>query len=99
MAKVFQVYNSIKIPIIASGGIFVWQDVIEYLLAGATAVEVGTVLFTKPSVTDEFLREINTYISNMNQDRIAGIIGGLDIDLKDAPHLGNRQSPGRGKVS
>lgn len=96
MAKVFQVYNSVRIPIIASGGIFVWQDVIEYLLAGATAVEVGTVLFTKPNVTDEFLSEMNAYLSNMKIARIADIMGALNVNLRDVPHLGNRHPLDRG---
>jgi dihydroorotate dehydrogenase (NAD+) catalytic subunit len=90
MAKVFQVYNSVKIPIIASGGIFVWQDVIEYLLAGATAVEVGTVLFTKPNVTDEFLGEIDSYLSRMNIQRVKELIGGLKVGANDAPQLGTK---------
>ncbi len=87
MAKVFQVYNSVKIPIIASGGIFVWQDVIEYLLAGATAVEVGTVLFTKPNVIDEFLDEIDSYLARMNIPRVKELTGGLKASANDAPHL------------
>jgi dihydroorotate dehydrogenase (NAD+) catalytic subunit len=99
MAKVFQVHNSVGIPIIASGGIFVWQDVIEYLLAGATAVEIGTVLFTRPSVTDEFLSEIDTYLSNMKIAHIADLIGGLHVDLKDAPHLWNRQPTDHGQAN
>ncbi|HUI31896.1 MAG TPA: dihydroorotate dehydrogenase [Candidatus Acidoferrales bacterium] len=87
LAKVFHVYNAVKIPIIASGGIFVWQDVIEYLLAGAAAVEVGTVLFTKPDVTDEFLNEIESYLSAMKISTITELVGSLSVNISDAPHL------------
>jgi dihydroorotate dehydrogenase (NAD+) catalytic subunit len=87
MAKVFQVYNSVKIPIIASGGVFMWQDVIEYLLAGATAVEVGTVLFTSPHVTSEFLLEIESYLLGMKITRVSELIGSLRVNMDDVPHL------------
>jgi dihydroorotate dehydrogenase (NAD+) catalytic subunit len=87
MAKVFQVGKSVKIPIIASGGIFDWQDVIEYIMAGATAVEVGTVLFTKPNVTDSFLAEIESYLSGMKIPRIEELIGSLKVNISNVPHL------------
>ncbi len=87
MAKVFQVYNSVKIPVVASGGIFTWQDVIEYLLAGATAVELGTVLFTKPDASNEFLSEIGHYLLDMKIDRVKELIGNLNVNIDNMPHL------------
>ena len=87
VAKVFHVHNSTKIPIIASGGVFDWQDVIEYIMAGATAVEVGTVLFTKPNVTDNFLAEMDAYLSDMKLSRLDELIGSLNVNIGDAPHL------------
>ena len=87
MAKVFQVHKSVKIPIIASGGIYFWQDVIEYLIAGATAVEIGTLFFTKPDATDEILKSIDQYLSTMKISQIRDLIGNLDFDVADVPHL------------
>lgn len=45
---VWQTYRKVKIPIVGLGGISTWQDAVEMLLAGATALQIGTVLFTDP---------------------------------------------------
>ena len=45
---VWQTYQKVKIPIVGLGGISTWQDAVEILLAGATALQIGTVLFTDP---------------------------------------------------
>jgi dihydroorotate dehydrogenase (NAD+) catalytic subunit len=87
MAKVFQVFNSVKIPIIASGGIFSWQDIIEYIMAGATAVEIGTVLFTKPDAPAELLDGIRNYLSQSGVNRISELIGSLNVNISSVPHL------------
>jgi len=87
MAKVFHVYNSVKIPIIASGGIFSWQDVIEYLLAGAEAVEIGTVLFTRPDIVNELLDKVTSYLSSEKIASIKELVGGMNVDVSNAPHL------------
>ena len=87
LAKVFEVYNSVKIPIVASGGIFNAQDVIEYLIAGATAVEIGTVLFSKPNAPVELLNGIENYLSQMRIDNIAELIGNLNVNIENVPHL------------
>lgn len=85
MAKVFEVRKSVKIPIVASGGIFTWQDVIEYVLAGATAVEIGTVLFTKPNVPEELLRGIESYFSDSRIKHISELIGRLNVSNGTSP--------------
>ncbi len=87
MAKVFEVHNSVKIPIIASGGVFNWQDVVEYLLTGATAVQIGTVLFSKPRAPSEFLEGIEEYLSRMNITEISQLIGNVDVQRGVVPHL------------
>jgi len=58
--NVFELYKSIKIPIIGCGGIFEWQDIIEYFMAGASAVEVGSVL----TYGYEVIRNLNLGIKN-----------------------------------
>lgn len=81
MAKVFEVRKAVKIPIVASGGAFTWQDIIEYILAGATAVEVGTVLFAKPNVPEELLRGIENYLSDSKLRDITELIGRLNVSI------------------
>jgi len=85
MAKVFQVHGAVKIPVIASGGVFAWQDVIEYLIAGATAVEVGTLFFVKPDFMGKFLYEIESYLLTVGVARISELIGSLDVNMGVVP--------------
>jgi dihydroorotate dehydrogenase (NAD+) catalytic subunit len=87
MAKVFEVSKNVSIPIVASGGIFAWQDVVEYLIAGATAVELGTVLFAKPDVPVEILKALSEYMSDKGMKSINELIGSLDVRLENVPHL------------
>ena len=60
---VWDVYNSVKIPIIGMGGIMTWKDAIEFMLAGASAVQVGTANFVNPKAPLEILNGINRYLS------------------------------------
>ncbi len=87
MAKVFEVSKAVRIPIIASGGIFVWQDVVEYMIAGATAVEIGTALFTKPDAPAGFLKSMGEYLSHENVSAVSELIGSLRAKLENVPHL------------
>lgn len=87
MAKVFQVFNSVKIPIIASGGIFDWQDIIEYVIAGATAVEAGTMLFTKPEAPTELLDGVKNYLSHSGVSKISELVGSINVNINNVPHL------------
>ncbi|MCL5020921.1 MAG: dihydroorotate dehydrogenase [Bacteroidetes bacterium] len=86
MAKVFEVYNSVKIPIIASGGVYIWQDVVEYLIAGATAVQLGTVLFRKPNSPVEMLEEIDKYLTRMRVENVKELTGSLNVEMNRVPH-------------
>ncbi len=90
MAKVFEVSKSVRIPVVASGGIFAWQDVVEYLIAGATAVELGTVLFTRPDVPVGFLKAVGDYMSDKGMKSVSELIGSLDVRLENVPHLKRR---------
>ncbi len=87
MAKVFETSKAVRIPIVASGGVFVWQDFVEYLMAGATAVEIGTALFTKPDAPARFLEGITDYLSKENIKRIDELIGSLRVNPENVPHL------------
>ncbi len=90
MAKVFQVSKAVKIPIVASGGIFSWQDVVEYLIAGATAVELGTVLFTKPDAPVAILKGISEYMEQRRIGKLSDLIGTLRVDPDSIPHMERR---------
>lgn len=70
------VYKNIKIPIIAMGGITNYTDVIKYVMAGATLVQVGTGNFMNPMVCYDIIKELEKYLieEKMNLSDIRGII-------------------------
>lgn len=74
---VWQVHKAVKIPVIGLGGIMSGRDAVEFILAGATAVEIGTANFINPKVTVEIVEFIDDYcrrhgVSDINQ--LIGII-------------------------
>lgn len=73
---VWQIYNSIKIPVIGSGGISSANDVVEIMMAGAKAVEIGTVLFKNPSTAcDSIVRELNDWLNQNHIEKLDSIVG------------------------
>jgi len=72
---VYQVANAVKLPIIGMGGIMNAEDAIEFMLAGATAVAVGTANFYNPYVTAEIVDGIEDYMKQQNVDDIRELIG------------------------
>ncbi|MCH4156418.1 MAG: dihydroorotate dehydrogenase [Muribaculaceae bacterium] len=74
---VWQVANAVKIPVIGLGGIMNGRDAVEFLLAGATAVQVGTANFIDPSVTEKIIDYIDDYLNRHNLNSVADIVGGM----------------------
>jgi dihydroorotate dehydrogenase (NAD+) catalytic subunit len=72
---VYQVANAIKLPIIGMGGISNGDDAIEFMLAGATGVSIGTANFNNPMATIETVAGIEDYLKRMNIEDINDIIG------------------------
>jgi dihydroorotate dehydrogenase (NAD+) catalytic subunit len=70
-----QVANAVKIPIIGMGGITTWEDAVEFILAGATAVSVGTANFINPRATLDIIDGIEKYMIEKNCDDIKDLIG------------------------
>ena len=80
---VYQVAHSVKIPVIGLGGIMNGRDAIEFMLAGATAVQVGTANFIDPSVTVKIIDYMEEYLQRHNISSIREIIGGMNICRKE----------------
>lgn len=78
LRMVWQVANAVKIPVIGMGGIMNTTDAIEFFLAGATAIQVGTANFINPAITIEILDGITKYLENKGYSSIQEIIGGLE---------------------
>lgn len=72
---VWQVAHAVKIPVIGLGGIMNGRDAIEFMLAGARAVEIGTANFIDPSVTMKIINEIDDYCTRHNIEDINDIVG------------------------
>lgn len=72
---VYQVANAVKIPIIGMGGIASAEDAIEFILAGATAVSVGTANFNNPNTTIEVIEGIEDYMRRHKVEDINQLIG------------------------
>lgn len=72
---VWQVAHAVKVPVIGLGGIMNGRDALEFMLAGATAVEVGTANFIDPAVTVKIIDYMEDYCSRRGIDDISEIIG------------------------
>ena len=77
---VYQVARTIKIPVIGIGGILNSQDALEFLIAGASAVQVGTANFINPKATMEIIDGITSYCIRKNINSIQEIIGSINLD-------------------
>lgn len=79
LRMVWEVSRSIKIPIIGMGGICNWQDAIEFILAGATAIQVGTYNFIDPAVSLKIVDGINDYLDRHQIASVDGLIGKMIV--------------------
>ena len=82
LRMVWQTAQTVKVPIIGMGGISSAKDAIEFLLAGASAVEVGTYNFVDPSVTTHIVDGIEDYMRRHGFTDIQDLIGALQIPKK-----------------
>ena len=82
LRMVWQTAQAVKVPIIGMGGIASAKDAIEFLLAGASAVEVGTYNFVDPSVTTQIVDGIEGYMRRHGFTDIQDLIGALQIPKK-----------------
>jgi dihydroorotate dehydrogenase (NAD+) catalytic subunit len=77
LAKVYELYNVVKIPIIGIGGIMNWEDVIEFMLVGSAAVQLGTVNFVNPFAINEIPGELIEYCNKTKVQNIQELTGGI----------------------
>ncbi|MGB8952721.1 MAG: dihydroorotate dehydrogenase [Candidatus Aminicenantales bacterium] len=93
LRMVYQVVSAVKIPVIGMGGIFSGADALEFLIAGARAVEVGTANLIDPGATLRIIQELEGYCRRKGIKTIEEIIGTLQTtEKKDRPH-GKEGSP------
>jgi dihydroorotate dehydrogenase (NAD+) catalytic subunit len=79
LRMVYETARAVSIPIIGMGGITTPEDVVEYLLAGATAVEVGTASYADPRAVERLARGLESWCRGHGVERVASLTGALEI--------------------
>ncbi|MBX3449422.1 MAG: dihydroorotate dehydrogenase [Planctomycetaceae bacterium] len=79
---VWQVAQAVSVPIIGVGGIQSIDDVMEFLVAGATAVQVGTANFYNPTLATNLVGELAVLLTELGCDRVADVVGTLEFPVR-----------------
>ncbi len=79
LAKVLEIKQKIDIPIIGVGGIMNWKDVIEFMIAGASAIQIGTLNFIDPTASEKIVSDLETYCVQNKIQKISELIGSYII--------------------
>jgi dihydroorotate dehydrogenase (NAD+) catalytic subunit len=92
---VFQVAQAVKTPIVGIGGIANIDDVMEFLVAGASAVQIGTANYYDPTATMKILDQLPGALAELGATKVADVVGTLDARRRESPSLGapSPQSP------
>jgi len=75
LAMVDAVYSNCRLPVIGIGGISSYRDVVEFLLCGATAVQVGTALFIEPEIPVKIIRDLTGYLKKRKLKSVCDLVG------------------------
>jgi len=79
VAKVLEIHRNVDIPVIGIGGIMDWKDVIEFMIAGASAVQLGTINFIDPSASLKILKDVEDYCCKMGLEKLSQMTGSYII--------------------
>jgi dihydroorotate dehydrogenase (NAD+) catalytic subunit len=85
---VFQAAQAVKTPIVGIGGIANIDDVMEFLVAGASAVQIGTANYYDPTATMKILDQLPAAVRELGASRVAEIVGSLDPTRHEPPGMG-----------
>ena len=77
LRMVYQVAKAVKIPVVGLGGIMTAEDAVEFLMCGATAIEIGTANFVDPAVTIKVRDGLNNWLDNHGCKSVQEIIGAI----------------------
>ena len=75
LRMVWQVADAVAVPVIGIGGISTPEDAVEFMLAGASAIQVGTANFINPKATEEIIQGLGTYLTEKNMASVQKLIG------------------------
>jgi len=79
LRMVWQVYKAVKIPIIGLGGISSWKDAVEFMLAGSTAIQIGTYNFVDPTISVQVIDGLNDYCDRHGFQSVQELTGALIV--------------------
>lgn len=79
LAKILEISRNVDIPIIGIGGISNWKDAVEFMICGATAIQVGTINFVNPNASNEILDGLEKYCTDTSINKISDLIGSYSI--------------------
>ncbi|MGH9600117.1 MAG: dihydroorotate dehydrogenase [Terracidiphilus sp.] len=79
LRMVYEAARAVKVPILGMGGIVTPEDAVEFLLAGATAVEVGTASYADPRATERLAHGLESWCRGHGVERVASLTGALEI--------------------
>lgn len=79
LRMVWQTHRAVQIPIVGLGGISNWKDAVEFMLAGATAIQIGTYNFVDPTVSIKVIEGMNDYCDRHGVKSVTELIGGLQV--------------------
>ena len=80
LRMVYEASKAVKIPVIGMGGISTASDIVEFMLAGATAVQVGTASYWDPRATEKIVDELQEWCREHQVERLADLTGGLQTE-------------------
>lgn len=79
LAKVLEISRKVNIPIIGIGGIMNWKDVIEFIIVGASAVQIGTLNFIDPTAPEKMIKELEDYCIAANINKLSDLTASYNI--------------------
>ena len=82
LAKVYEAAQAVKIPVLGIGGIQSAEDAIEFLLVGATAVQIGTMNFIDAGASVRIAEQVREFAEKANLDDVGKLVGALDANVK-----------------
>ena len=91
---VWQCYNAVKIPIIGMGGISTWEDAVEMMMAGASAIQMGTAIFTDPWSPIKVIEGLNELLDRQDKAQVAldyALLYSLTYAIINLNHAGTKQ--------
>ncbi len=79
LRMVHDIYDAVKIPVVGCGGVSTYEDVLEFMIAGASAVELGTITLVHPTRPVEIVEDLDKYCAQNNIEELSSLTGTLEL--------------------